>query len=265
MERLGRNVIGYVQRVSGPFHLEMEPGDVYLEGEIADFRSLLGLSMLPEFHLTDHGAEFYTFIEKLSEGDDAFNKGRLDEAWNRYIEAVPPWKSIEGKIILWHRMSKFFQLIGALHLADIYIRGAYNMISEMRPINTLILTENRLLYAEFQMKVGQLDKAENLYHEALNLLRGKINYRIQGEIYSGLGKVNEMKQQYAEALSFYRSALSSWGIVTYFHGIQDCYSNITNLYFYWAEEERRISRGKMFATAKNNYKNVNRHAIMTHL
>jgi len=253
MEKLGRNIIECVQKVNGPFRLLLAPRQIILEENTNNLKSFLGLNNLQNVPMQQNEETFFSFVEKIWEGDIQFNEGNLNKAMIQFESASKEGNNSENVVSAMQRLGRVLERLGKYQKAESTYRKARKVIHSKRPFNYLLLAENNIYHGWLYLRQRKLNQAEKLFHKALDLLRGKAHNRLLGDIYNSFGKIRELNEKLDEALSFYQRALSLWVSINYFYGIQACYFNIGNLYKIWADKDLKLNKYQLNDYAREKY------------
>jgi len=260
MEGIGRNVIESVQKINGPYRLILKPSQIVIDENINDLRDFLGFNNLNNISMQKDEETFFTFVEKIWEGDILFNEGNLKNAMVQYESAIKEGKNSGNIISAMHRLGRVLERLGKYKEAEDTYRKAKKLIHSERPHYYRLLAENNAYESWLQLRQREIKKAEKLSFKALDLLRGTTHDRLLGDIYNTFGKIRELNNKFDKALSYYKRSLSFWVAASYFYGIQACYFNIGNLYKIWADNDLKLNNFQLTDYAIDKYEKAIRWA-----
>ena len=231
MEKIGHNVIESRQKIYGPFRLIIPPDHIELNGSLNDLKDLLDLRHITELP-KDEAAKFYTFVESMWYGYDNFNKGHLPEALVSFEQALSSAVNEDQKIVATQKVCHALARLGNFD-------EALTLCQKTLEFETLDAREHAwslILIAWIKLQQNLSNEAEELYYQALDLIRERRDNKIKGYVNNGLGLIRKSRGQVKEAMAFYQRALEYWSISDDFYGIQAAYFNIGNLYKVWGDQ-----------------------------
>ncbi len=242
MAKEGRNIIEAQQKISGPFRISIPPDQIILDVPIVrlmEFLDLRHISMLAP----EKEEDFYSYVGCMWEGDAFFNKGKLKDALSQYKEAEEAAARSnlqELKIAALQKTGRTMERFGDLQIAE----ELYRDVLKSGALNESAEAQTYVLLSLIKYREGNLKASEDFSYKALDLVRGKKQYKIMGGVFNCLGLVRKERKSYLEAIPFFQRALEYYSLVDYFYGIQAAYFNLGLIYKLlgdgWIESDTRL-------------------------
>ena len=246
MEKKGVNIIEFQQRIKGPFRLTINPKEISFDKEIKYVSEFLSLDIIYSLLKDESEAQkLYKYTETISQGAIFFNQGKLKKALDYYESALKNLSlQVEYKAILLQKIARIYERQGLRKEAINKLNRALKLIKK-ETFNNYLMEAKILSYLGWMYyRERNFLKSQKIFYQSLDLLRGKRHYLEMGEVYNGLGLLNESIHNYIDALSYFNLALNYWSNTDYLYGIQSIFFNIGNLYYKWGFFDKGRSFGK---------------------
>lgn len=230
MGQLGRNVIEALQRIKGPFGLNVDPTKITFDADRESIRRFLGLDRLAVFYSEKDESHLYGFVEEIIQGDIFFNEGLLKKSLESFRRALNQSMTPNQKITVLQRIGRSLERQGDYKEALMTYESAETIIKKDSVIDYYGLASLYNNLAWLHYREGNFELSEKTYFKAFDLIRGKTHNLLLGRIYDGLAVIYEATGRYKEALGFFKNSLSLECLESDFYGISAAYFNIGNIY-----------------------------------
>ncbi len=238
MERHGRNLIGYRDRIKGPFRLAVPPDAIHFDVSPSEVRRLLDIPLAQGPGRPEDASALYGFAQAICQGNAFFDAGALDRAHAAYHEALAAATTPEQEVTALQKIGRTlerqarYQEARPLYLKALRLQDRHPELDH----STTARTHLFLGWLDYRQK--RHDKARNHFYRALDLARGNRDDWLLGNVYNGLGLLQRQNEEYPEALALFRTALDYWCRTDYAYGIQAAYANIGFVYKWWGNHLR---------------------------
>jgi len=238
MERQGRNLLEWRERIKGPFRLALPPDAIRFDVATAEVRRLLDMP-LSQGPGRPQGAEaLYGFVQAICRGNDAFDAGDLDLARGLYEKTLGMAQTPEQEVTALQWLGRTLERQSQYQRArGLYVR-AVRLQRQHPELDDLTMGRTHLLLGWLEYRQGKHAGARNQYFRALDLGRGRRDDWLLGNVYNGLGLLARRDEDYQEALTLFRTGLDYWCRINYSYGIQAVYANIGIVHKAWGDHLR---------------------------
>ncbi|OPY71365.1 MAG: Tetratricopeptide repeat protein [Syntrophorhabdus sp. PtaU1.Bin002] len=230
MEQTGRNVIVAVQRIKGPFGLNIEPENITFDASRESIGRFLGLDRLAVLRSEKSESNLYRYVEEITQGDIYFNEGLLKKSLQSFRAAMNQGETLDQKITALLRIGRIHERQGDYGEARDTYESMEKLIKKDSVYDYYGLANLYNNLAFLYYRENDFELSEKTYFKAFDLIRGRTHNQLLGRIYNGLAVIYEATERFIEALGFFKNSLVLECVESDFSGISSVYFNIGNVY-----------------------------------
>lgn len=238
MERRGRNLIEWRERIKGPFRLALPSDAIRFDVAPSEVRRLLDMPLSRGPGRPEDAAALYDFVETICQGNDAFDAGELDAARAVYEKALGMARTPEQEVTALQRLGRTLERQTQYDRARALYLRALRLQHKHPELDDSTTARTHLFLGWLEYRQGRLARARAHYHRTLDLARGKRDDWLLGNLFNGLGLLAKQEGDFREALTLFRTAIDYWCRANYAYGIQAVYANIGMVYKGWGDHLR---------------------------
>ncbi len=238
MERQGRNLIEYQDRVKGPFRLRLPAEAIRFDVAPGEVRRLLDVPLSQGPGRPQDAQALYRYVQAMCQGNAAFDAGMLDDSRTAYEEALKEAFTPEQTVTALQKIGRVLERQASYERARLLFVRALHLRQRHAELDDSTAARTHLFLGWLEYRQGRYTKARDHYHQAMDLVRGKRDDWLLGHLYNALGLIEKRGDDYHEALALFRTALDYWCRADYAYGIAAAYANIGTTHARWGNHLR---------------------------